>query len=199
MNEMVYDAIRKFVNVLNVNANMENETVSECEVPNEEAQRFYDVLTSTNQPIYEGASEFRLSISVNDDRNGTPSPYVKALALGPNPKGTSRNISFLNGYKFHTEGCSRGKKGHTNGEENDFYGRITQIRHKHQSSKIDMLQGRYSIEQRAIEAKHGYWCYRRAAARYNEHGPSNSSGVMLPTRLQRGNKFGCATMHRAPL
>lgn len=35
---MVYDAIRPFVNVINVNANMENETDSEGEVPNEEAQ-----------------------------------------------------------------------------------------------------------------------------------------------------------------
>ncbi|CAI8616561.1 unnamed protein product [Vicia faba] len=38
MNEMLYDASRKFVNVPNGNANMENETVSEGEVPNEEAQ-----------------------------------------------------------------------------------------------------------------------------------------------------------------
>ena len=64
MNEMVYDTRRQFVNVPNGNANMENETISEGEVPNEEAQQFYDVLTSANQPIYEGASESRLSISV---------------------------------------------------------------------------------------------------------------------------------------
>lgn len=48
MNEMVYDAIRSFFNVPNVNANMENETVSEGEIPNEEAQRFYDGLKPTH-------------------------------------------------------------------------------------------------------------------------------------------------------
>lgn len=58
------DAIRPFVNVPNVNANMENETVSEGEVPNEEAQRFYDGLISGNQSIHVGASESRLSISI---------------------------------------------------------------------------------------------------------------------------------------
>ena len=38
MNEMVSDVFRPFVNVSNVNANMENETISEGEVPNEKAQ-----------------------------------------------------------------------------------------------------------------------------------------------------------------
>lgn len=38
MNEMVYHDIRPLFNVLNVNANMENETVSEVGVLNEEAQ-----------------------------------------------------------------------------------------------------------------------------------------------------------------
>ncbi|XP_058731844.1 uncharacterized protein LOC131603526 isoform X1 [Vicia villosa] len=64
MNEMVSDVFGPFVNAPNVNAGMENETVSEGEVPNEKAQRFYDELISANQPIYEGASESRLSISV---------------------------------------------------------------------------------------------------------------------------------------
>ncbi|XP_058751501.1 uncharacterized protein LOC131624571 [Vicia villosa] len=67
---------------------------------------------------------------VNDKRNGTSIPYVKALALGPNPKATSWHIYFLNGYKFHTEERSRGKKttncgvhvkGITNGGEDNFY------------------------------------------------------------------------------
>lgn len=70
---------------------------------------------------------------MNGERNGTPSPYVKALALGLNPKATSWNIYFVNGYKFHTEKWSRGKKtinygvhvkGITNRGEGDFYGII---------------------------------------------------------------------------
>ncbi|CAL5191314.1 unnamed protein product [Lathyrus oleraceus] len=61
---MISDVFRPFVNVSNVNANMETETVSESEIPNEKAQRYYDELISANQPIYEGASESRLSISV---------------------------------------------------------------------------------------------------------------------------------------
>ncbi|CAI8616562.1 unnamed protein product [Vicia faba] len=34
---------------------------------------------------------------VNDEINGTPSPYVKALALGPNHKATPWHIYFVNG------------------------------------------------------------------------------------------------------
>ncbi|KAK2397228.1 hypothetical protein QL285_058826 [Trifolium repens] len=64
MNEMINDAFRPFSNVLNVNANMENETPSDGEVPNEKAQQFYNKLISANQPIYEGAAESKLSISV---------------------------------------------------------------------------------------------------------------------------------------
>ncbi|CAI8596310.1 unnamed protein product [Vicia faba] len=44
---------------------------------------------------------------VNDERNGTHSPYMKALTLGPNPKTTSWHIYFINEYKFHTEEWSR--------------------------------------------------------------------------------------------
>jgi hypothetical protein len=43
---------------------MENETPSDGEVPNEKAQQFYNKLISANQPIYEGAAESKLSISV---------------------------------------------------------------------------------------------------------------------------------------
>ncbi|CAI8596178.1 unnamed protein product [Vicia faba] len=43
---------------------------------------------------------------VNDERNGTPSPYVKALALGPNPKATSWNIYFVNGNKIAIFYCA---------------------------------------------------------------------------------------------
>ncbi|KAK2383561.1 hypothetical protein QL285_070997 [Trifolium repens] len=64
MNEMINDAFRPLSNVLNVNANMENETPSDSEVPNEKAQQFYNKLISANQPIYEGAAESKLSISV---------------------------------------------------------------------------------------------------------------------------------------
>lgn len=64
MNEMVYNAIRPFFFIPNGNSNMENETLSEVKVPNEKAQQSYDELISTNQPIYEGAYESRLFISI---------------------------------------------------------------------------------------------------------------------------------------
>ena len=88
---------------------------------------------------------------MNDERNGTTSPYLKALALGPNPKATSWNIYFVNGYKFHTQEWSRGKKttncgvhvkGVTNGGENDFYGiiqRIHQLEYHGLSNKITLF------------------------------------------------------------
>jgi hypothetical protein len=37
---------------------------NEDESPNEDAQRFYDMLISANEPIYEGAKVSKLSISV---------------------------------------------------------------------------------------------------------------------------------------
>ncbi|GAU48783.1 hypothetical protein TSUD_406260 [Trifolium subterraneum] len=64
MNEMIYDAYRPFSNVPNAESDMENETHGETDVPIEKAQQFYNKLISTNQPIYEGASESKLSISV---------------------------------------------------------------------------------------------------------------------------------------
>jgi len=34
------------------------------EHPNAEAQKFYDILASANEPVYDGATEFRLSIAI---------------------------------------------------------------------------------------------------------------------------------------
>jgi hypothetical protein len=56
--------MEKRINVPNANAIMANETPSDIEVPNEKAQQFYNKLISANQPIYEGAAESKLSISV---------------------------------------------------------------------------------------------------------------------------------------
>ncbi|CAL5199358.1 unnamed protein product [Lathyrus oleraceus] len=47
---------------------------------------------------------------VNNKRNGTTSTYVKTLALNPNSKATSWNMYFVNGYKFHTQEWSHGRK-----------------------------------------------------------------------------------------
>ncbi|CAI8611248.1 unnamed protein product [Vicia faba] len=38
---------------------------------------------------------------VNDERNGTPCPYVKALVLSLDPKATSWHIYFVNGNEGH--------------------------------------------------------------------------------------------------
>jgi hypothetical protein len=64
MNQMVHDAIWPSIDVPNSNSNTGNETFREDEEPNSEARHFYDTLISANQPIYEGATESRLSISV---------------------------------------------------------------------------------------------------------------------------------------
>ncbi|CAJ2636394.1 unnamed protein product, partial [Trifolium pratense] len=64
MNQMVYDALRPYGEVPPVNANTGNETLVEDELPNDDAKQFYDKLISTNKPIYEGATQSILSISV---------------------------------------------------------------------------------------------------------------------------------------
>jgi hypothetical protein len=73
---------------------------------------------------------------VQDQRNGTINPYVKALSCGPCSKATSWDMYFVNGYKFHTQDWSHGKKttncgvhvkGLTNGGEDDYYGIIQNI------------------------------------------------------------------------
>ncbi|WJX83939.1 hypothetical protein P8452_66562 [Trifolium repens] len=43
---------------------------------------------------------------VQDERNGTINPYVKALSSGPCSKATSWHMYFVNGYKFHTQDWS---------------------------------------------------------------------------------------------
>lgn len=52
INQMIHDA------------NSGNEAFREDEEPNSEARNFYDTLMAANQPIYEGAKESKLSISV---------------------------------------------------------------------------------------------------------------------------------------
>jgi hypothetical protein len=64
MNQMVYDAFRPYGDVPDINANMINETSVEDEFPNDDAKKFYDKLISANKPIYEGATQSILSISV---------------------------------------------------------------------------------------------------------------------------------------
>ncbi|XP_073222391.1 uncharacterized protein [Cicer arietinum] len=64
MDEMVFDALRPYRDVRDVNTNMGNETFAEDELPNEDAKRFYDKLISTNKLIYEGVTQSMLSICV---------------------------------------------------------------------------------------------------------------------------------------
>ncbi|WJX94647.1 hypothetical protein P8452_76045 [Trifolium repens] len=47
-----------------------------------------------------------LKAYVQDERNGTINPYVKALSWGPCSKATSWHMYFVNGYKFHTQDWS---------------------------------------------------------------------------------------------
>jgi hypothetical protein len=64
MNQMVYDALRPYGDNPDINANMINDPPVEDELPNNDAKQFYDKLISANKPIYEGATQSILSISV---------------------------------------------------------------------------------------------------------------------------------------
>ncbi|XP_039687914.1 uncharacterized protein [Medicago truncatula] len=64
MDKMLYDAFRLYEDVPHANANIGNELLAEGELPNTNAKKFYDKLISFNKPIYEGATESKLSISV---------------------------------------------------------------------------------------------------------------------------------------
>jgi hypothetical protein len=64
INQMVYDALRPYGDNPDINANMINDTPVEDELPNNDAKQFYDKLISANKPIYEGATQSILSISV---------------------------------------------------------------------------------------------------------------------------------------
>ncbi|XP_004499398.1 uncharacterized protein [Cicer arietinum] len=81
--EMVFDAFRPYLDVLDVNTNMRNETFVEDELPNEDAKRFYDKLISTNKPIYEGATQSMLSI------------YVQLLDIRSNWHVPQKGIDFV--------------------------------------------------------------------------------------------------------
>jgi len=68
--------------------------------------------------------------------NETIDPNLKVLAWVPNSKATSWNMYFVNGYKFHTNTLTHGKKttnsdlyvkGVTDGGQDDFYGIIHHI------------------------------------------------------------------------
>jgi len=58
MNDMVYDALRQHTTLQSSELNNEEEP------QNEEAQRFYNLLLEANKPLFEGASESKLSICV---------------------------------------------------------------------------------------------------------------------------------------
>ena len=64
VNQMVYNAFRTFGNALDTNLNVSSEALNEEELPNEECQRFYNMLIDANQPIYEGCDESKLSIAI---------------------------------------------------------------------------------------------------------------------------------------
>jgi len=61
--EMVYDAYMQTCNLMHVEVNTGNENLYE-EPPNDEAQRFYEMLAGANEPIYEGAIKSRLTIAI---------------------------------------------------------------------------------------------------------------------------------------
>jgi hypothetical protein len=73
---------------------------------------------------------------VNEKANGVTNNDIIALSRYPSSMAISWNIYFVNGYKFHTEAWSEGKKtvncgvhvkGLTEGGEDDYYGNINHI------------------------------------------------------------------------
>ena len=64
MTHMMYDAYMQETDIRSRYVNFHDETTYEEDSPNVEAQKFYDMLASANEPIYEGATETKLSIAI---------------------------------------------------------------------------------------------------------------------------------------
>jgi len=61
---MVYDAYMQEANITSHYDHMDNNDEYVEESHNAEAQRFYDMLATANEPIYDGATESKLSVAI---------------------------------------------------------------------------------------------------------------------------------------
>ena len=64
MTSMVYDAYIQEADITSHYGDMDKNNEYVEESPNVEAQRFYDMLAAANEPIYDGATESKLSIAI---------------------------------------------------------------------------------------------------------------------------------------
>ena len=64
INEMVYNAYMQVADITTYYENVQNEEMNRGEPPNAEAQKFYDMLASANEPVYDGATESLLSVVI---------------------------------------------------------------------------------------------------------------------------------------
>jgi len=55
--EMVYDAHMQVADITTHYENVQSEEMNRGESPNAEAHKFYDMLASANEPVYDGATE----------------------------------------------------------------------------------------------------------------------------------------------
>ena len=75
------------------------------EQPNAEAQKFYDILPSTHQPIYDGATQSKFSIAIGDGRGPSTSPHASPPKgrFGPTkelwPRGSKKTFFYM--FKCH--------------------------------------------------------------------------------------------------
>jgi len=64
MTNMVNDAYMQEADITSHYGHMDNEDEYVEESPNAEAQMFYDMLAAANEPIYDGATESKLSVGI---------------------------------------------------------------------------------------------------------------------------------------
>jgi len=64
MTNMVYDAYMQEADITSHYGHMDNEDEYVEESPNTKAQRFNDMLAAANEPIYDGATESKLSVAI---------------------------------------------------------------------------------------------------------------------------------------
>jgi len=57
---MVYNAYMQVADITTHYENVQSEEMNRGEPPNAETQKFYDMLASANEPVYDGATKSRL-------------------------------------------------------------------------------------------------------------------------------------------
>jgi len=62
--EMAYDAYMQVADITTHYGNVQSQEMNEGQLPNTEAQKFYEMLTSTNEPIYDGATQSQISVAI---------------------------------------------------------------------------------------------------------------------------------------